>query len=117
VPVAEESFVLLNQDLSRVLSEAGFREVPGKSLSRTFAGCTNPDSNCLKGIQGLATHLVARAQSDADGKVRFDGVAPGVYYVMAIAVDYGPKAFIWSTRVELKAGENALVLTPQNSIP
>ena len=116
-PVAEETFALLNQDLSKVLTDAGFQAAPGKSLLRTFAGCTGPDPNCIKGIQGLVGHLVARAQSDDDGKVSFPGVAPGTYYLMAIAADYGPQPFIWNVRVELKGGRNTVALTPGNAVP
>lgn len=117
VPVAEETFALLNQDLSKVLTDAGFQAAPGKSLLRTFAGCNSPDPNCIKGIQALVGHLVARAQSDADGKVSFPGVAPGTYYLMAVAADYGPRPFIWNVRVELKGGQNTVALTPSNVAP
>ena len=117
VPVAEETFALLNQDLSKVLTDAGFQAAPGKSLLRTFAGCNSPDPNCIKGIQALVGHLVARAQSDDDGKVSFPGVAPGTYYLMAVAADYGPRPFIWNVRVELKGGQNTVALTPSNVAP
>jgi len=117
VPVAEELFALINEELGKVLTDAGFKAASGKSLLRTFAGCNNPDANCIKGIQGVARHLVARATSDADGKVSFPGVAPGTYYLMAIAADYGPQPFIWNVRVELKGGQNTVALTPRNAVP
>jgi hypothetical protein len=113
--LAEETFALLNEDLGKVLSDAGFRAAPGKSLLRSFAACDNPDANCIKGIQALASHLVARAQGDADGKASFAGVPPGTYYVMAIAS--GPQPLVWSVRVELKGGQNMVTLTPKNATP
>jgi hypothetical protein len=117
VPVAEETFALLNEDLGKLLADAGFQAAPGKSLVRSFVACNNPDANCMKGIQALAGHLVARVQSDAAGKASFPGVAPGTYYVMAIAADYGPQPFVWSVKVELKGGQNTVTLTPKNATP
>ena len=113
MPVAQETFALLDQDLSKVLTDAGFRAAPGKSLLRTFAGCDGTDANCIKGIRALVGHLVSRVQSDANGKASFPGVAPGTYYLMAI----GPQPFIWSVRVELKGGQNTVALSPWNAVP
>ena len=117
VPVREENFALLNEDLGKLLTDAGFRAAPGKSLLGTFAKCSEADASCLKGVQAVVSHLVARARSDEDGKAGFSGVAPGVYYVMAIAADYAPEPFIWNLRVELKSGQNTVALTPKNAAP
>ena len=44
-------------------------------------------------------------------------MAPGSYYVLVLASDYGPKPVVWSVPVVLKAGANTVALTPKNMMP
>jgi hypothetical protein len=117
LPAVQEFFALLDEEAGKVLTEGGFRAAPGKSLFGTLVACSGPDANCVKAMQAIAAHTIARAQTDDEGKASFSGVAPGAYYLMAIAADYGPQPLLWNLKVELKAGQNTLVLTPKNVTP
>jgi hypothetical protein len=116
-PADGVDLALLNQDLSKLLLDAGFKAAPGKSLAKSFTACNSPEPNCLKGMQAIAGHLVARAETDDNGKASFPGVPPGTYYVMMVRGDYGPQPLVWSVKVELKGGQNTVALSPGNAIP
>ena len=117
VPMVEEHLLLLNEDPGKILSAAGFQAAPGKTLIGTFAGCDTSNANCLKGMQAILGHVAGRAQTDDEGRASFAGVAPGSYWVMVVAADYGPRTFVWSVKVDLKGGQNTVLLTPKNAIP
>jgi hypothetical protein len=115
-PVAGKTFLLLNAELTGILTAGGFQPTQGRSLLRTLAHCQNTDPNCQKGSMALLGHVVGVATSDASGKAGFAGVAPGSYYLMA-AAESGGQPILWNLKVELKPGQNALLLTPRNLTP
>jgi len=117
VPMAQDHLLLLNEDPGKILTAAGFQAASGKSVLGTFAGCDTSNPDCLKGMRAILGHVAERAQTDEEGRAGFAGVAPGSYWVMVVATDYGPKPFVWSVKVELKGGQNTVLLTPKNAIP
>lgn len=118
VPVAGRSVLLLNDELVSVLTQGGFQPAGGKSLLRSLGACQASDANCQKGMSALLGHVVVAAKTDAGGKAGFAAVAPGTYYVVLMAGSDSQPA-LWNLKVQLKAGDNAIVLDQRNatSIP
>jgi hypothetical protein len=60
-------------------------------------------------------HIVKTVTTDFTGKATFDTVAPGTYYLMAVAST--PQSYaMWNMRLELKPGPFAVSLDQNNAI-
>lgn len=115
-PAAGSSFLLLNEELTAVLTQGGFQPAKGQSLLRTLALCQSTDPNCQKGKTALLGHALAAARSDVAGKAAFPGVAPGTYWLMGTTTS-GSQPILWNVKVQLKAGGNTLILDQRNATP
>lgn len=114
-PVNDEKFYLLDKQLESILREAGIKSINGQTLVNTFGlSVLNPekygDIN-KKSLDAINDHVKYDTLSDASGKAQLQGVEPGNYYLFAITKTVEGFA-VWSSPVNIKAGENRLVLPP-----
>jgi hypothetical protein len=114
-PVAGRNFLLLNDDLTTVLTQGGFQAAPGNTALRTLAMCQPTDANCQKGMTAMLGHVVAATRSDAGGKAAFPGVAPGTYYLVG-TTGSNDQPILWNLKVQLKAGDNTMILDQGNAV-
>jgi hypothetical protein len=114
-PFTGQSIVLLNASLESILTTAGIRAAPGTSMLKAMGiACQNQAPECRQAVLAIGTHGVGAVKTDLAGKAQFPGVAPGTYYLFGSAAsNKGP--LVWSLRVELKAGNNSLILDERNA--
>ena len=62
----------------------------------------------------MAAHRMGVVKTDLNGKGQFPGVAPGTYFGFGAVLSEG-KALVWNLKVELKAGNNSVVLDQRNA--
>ena len=116
VPVKNEKFYLLDEDLESILSEARLEPIEGQTLMNSLGlSVLYPDRfsefnrDALRAIKG---HIKYAGTTDANGKAQLGGIEPNSYYLFGVTRS-GRGFAIWSSPVSIIPGENALNLTPQ----
>lgn len=128
-PVARTEFHLLDQDLVKILEDAGVKPKEGSLLARTAAqGNMNfafalaakynslPDNQpfYLAAMEAIKPHILKTVTTDFSGKANFEAVPAGTYHLMGLAST--PRGFaFWSMPVEIKAGQTSIVLDQNNA--
>jgi hypothetical protein len=127
-PLARTEFHILDESLANILRNAGLK--PPKSYGETgeadrdyvsaFAFASKYNSNPTyqefypRAIEALKPHIVQSVTTDFSGKAKFAPVAAGTYYIMGLGST--PRGFvIWNLKIDLKAGENPVVLDQNNA--
>lgn len=115
-PVKNEKFYLLDDDLEKILSDAGLEPLEGQSLMNSLGlSVLYPERfddfnrNALRAIKG---HIKYAGTTDANGKAEMGGIEPDSYYLFAVTKS-GKGFAIWSSPISIVPGQNALNLTPQ----
>jgi hypothetical protein len=128
-PVARTTFYLLDDDLSKILADAGLQTPRGYESG---SGDTNKDlinsfaSSIVYSLvpafknfypaamTALKPHTIETVTTDFSGKATFSPVAAGTYYLMGVSET--PNGYvIWNFKVELKAGKNSVTLDQNNA--
>jgi hypothetical protein len=117
-PVAREKFYLLDQDLEKILRESGMKNNKNVGYIATFGlAIQYPDQYAgekEKALSAIKRHVQYSVTTDFEGKAKFNDVKAGSYYLFGITESR--KAFaIWNTKIEIKAGENSIVLDQNNA--
>jgi hypothetical protein len=131
--VARTLFYLLDDDVGKILKDAGVKfpivrgannKPPETLTANDFAGMFgvyakygdhDGETFYADSLAALKPHIVKTATSDFTGKATFDPVAPGTYYLMAVAST--PQSYaMWNMRLELKPGPFAVSLDQNNAI-
>jgi len=114
-PVRAERFYLLDKDLESILSEANIQDETGQGLVNAYGlSVVYPDKYGdinKKAASAIAKHIVYRTQTDASGKASMKDVKPDSYYFYGITKTRTGFA-VWSSPVNIIAGQNALNLSP-----
>lgn len=114
-PVKAERFYLLNKDLESILSEAGIEDETGQGVVNAYGLSVVYPSRYAetnkKAASAIAKHIVYRAQTDASGKASMKDVKPDGYYLYGITKT-GTGFAVWSSPVNINAGQNELNLSP-----
>ena len=132
-PVARTLFYMLDDDIGKILKEAGVKfpivrganNKPPEALTpEDFAGMFGVyakygdhggETFYADSMAALKPHIVKTVTSDFTGKATFDPVAAGTYYLMAVAPT--PQGYaMWNMRLELKPGPVAVSLDQNNAI-
>ena len=115
-PVGNEKFYLLENDLERILSDAGLRPIEGNSLANSLGlAVMYPDRYGdfhSQALDAINENIEYSGMTDSAGKAELSNVDPGRYYLFAITKTADGFA-IWSSPVAVNAGENNLNLAPQ----
>lgn len=114
-PVKAEKFYLLDEDLESILREANIEDKTGQGLINTFGvSVLFPDRyNEInkKALDEINKHIVYDTLTDSTGKAEMKNVKPDSYYLFGITKTKNGFA-VWSSRVTINPGQNALNLTP-----
>ena len=114
-PVEDEKFYLLDKQLESILRDANIKPINGQTLVNTFGlSVLDPGKYSevnKKSLEAIEDHVKYDTLSDMSGKGQMKGVEPGSYYLFAIHKTANGFA-VWSSPVNIKAGENKLVLPP-----
>jgi hypothetical protein len=116
LPVKNEKFYLLDEDLESILSGAGLQPIEGQSLMNSLGlSVLYPDrfdDFNRDALRAIKNHIKYAGTTDGSGKAELGGVEPNSYYLFAVTKS-GQGFAIWSSPVTIIAGDNALNLTPQ----
>lgn len=114
-PVKGGSFYLLDKDLESILSEANIEDETGQGLVNAYGlSVLYPDKYAdvkRRAESAVAKHIRYRTQTDATGKAAMKDVKPDSYYFYGITKTKNGFA-VWSSPVNVIAGQNALNLSP-----
>ncbi len=116
VPVKNERFYLLDEDIETILSEASIDPIEGNSLTGSFGlSVLYPerygDFN-RRALSAIRPHIKYSATSDQSGKTEFADINPNQYYLFGVT--RGDRGFaLWNSPVVIRAGINSLDLAPQ----
>ncbi|HKR13802.1 MAG TPA: prealbumin-like fold domain-containing protein [Pyrinomonadaceae bacterium] len=115
-PVGRTEFRLLDADLESLISGAGLRADRGIDLVSTWAikRRYNADATLLQIEEAIKQHTVQSVTTDFNGKAQFDNLPPAKYFVYGITETRRGFA-VWSVPVEIKAGQNSVVLDQNNA--
>lgn len=118
-PVRAEKFYLLDKDLSSILSDADIDPINSQSLQNSFGiSVVYPDKYSdvrNKSLAEIKKHIKYEVTTDSSGKAQMKDVKPDSYYIFAITKTSNGFA-IWSSPVQVNAGQNNLNLSPPPSV-
>lgn len=141
-PVARTPFYLLNESLSKIFQEAGIRapasagsEAADSMVAVGYFGSVHSMIDKLetiraqgspppviqdaldfhaRGMAAIQSHIVQQGMTDFGGRLKFEPVEPGPYYV--IGVYKTPKgAVTWNLKVAIDAGDKTVLLDQNNA--
>lgn len=122
-PVARQEFYLLEKDLDDIFKEQG------EIQTTVFGGGMTKRYYNLKDLvypvvykdafDSLTNNVIPRyakykLQTDFQGKAQLKDVTPGTYYLYGNIETRGGRA-VWNLKVDLKTGENSIVLDQNNA--
>lgn len=114
-PVKAEKFYLLDKDLESILSDADIETINNQSLQNSFGiSVVYPDKYGdvrSKSLAEIRKHIKYEVTTDSSGKAQMRDVKPDSYYLFAITKTASGFA-IWSSPVQVNAGQNNLSLSP-----
>lgn len=136
-PVARTDFYLLDQDLEKIMTDAGFEPRKtnpigsvggltgeksggnvGKSNIESFAvwnGYQSLYSEPLqKAQEAIKSHIVGTMTTDFNGKGEFTEVKTGGYFLMGLT-RIGKQTVVWNMPIEIKAGKQSIILDNKNA--
>jgi hypothetical protein len=115
-PVGRTAFRLLDSDLESLISAAGLRADKGIDLVSTWAikRRYNTDAILLQIEESIKQHTVQAVTTDFNGKAQFENLPLAKYFVYGITETRRGFA-VWSVPVEIKAGQNSVVLDQNNA--
>lgn len=105
-PVARVNFYLLDEDLSKILNDAGLQL--NKSLDLVEGHFYDV------AMAAIRPHIISETSTGFDGRAQFAPLEAGTYYLMGIAPTRGGFA-IWNLRMELKPGTWSAILDQNNA--
>jgi hypothetical protein len=116
-PLSGHPYVLLRDSYANVLSQAGI-SVPAGMSPYKYVGsvCSSRTPDCQRILEAINASAISSVRADANGAGTLPGVPPGTYYVM-ISARYNNQALVWGQAVQLKAGQNSLILEQSNATP
>lgn len=128
-PVARTTFYLLDDELGKILREAGLQPEAShqriyndvdRALVSTFASSIKfrilPQYQAFypAAMEALKPHIIQSVTTDFGGKASFEPVPPKVYYLMGF--NETPRGYaIWNLKVDLKPGQNSVTLDQNNA--
>jgi hypothetical protein len=118
--VARTQFHLLNENLVKILQDAGLQPDRNMDLATTFAFATRFQSQSKyasfyqAAMRAIQPHIIRTVTTDFGGLAQFDPVPPGVYYVMGYTETRRGFA-VWNVQVNIPAGQYSLVLDQNNA--
>jgi hypothetical protein len=116
-PLAGHPYVLLRDSYANGLSKAGI-SVPAGMSPYKYVGsaCSSRTPDCQRILEAINANAISSVRADANGVATLPGVPPGTYYLM-ISARYNNQSLIWGQAVQLKAGQNSLILEQSNATP
>lgn len=128
-PVARTTFYLLDDNLAKILRDAGLQAPRSYSSDVTSdEALVDAYASSIKysilpefkdffpaATTALKPHITQTVTTDFGGKATFEPVAAGTYYLMGVSET--PKGYVvWNLKVELKAGKNSVTLDQNNAV-
>lgn len=114
-PVRAEKFYLLDKELESILSDADIEPINNQNLQNSFGiSVVYPDKYSdvrTKSLAEIRKHIKYEVTTDSSGKAQMKDVKPDSYYLFAITKTSNGFA-IWSSPVQVNAGQNNLSLSP-----
>lgn len=110
IPAARGDFWLLDQDLREILADKVTEKLKsGSVLDRATAYMLSQDFKLIE------PHKIVKTTSDFEGNGAFTDIPPKTYWVYfygSIGVNY----VLWSFKVDVKAGDNYVLLDQNNAL-
>ena len=117
-PPAGTRIYVTPQDPDANLVKAGF--VPDAAtpvVEKLFAACKigqgGSQEQCNRGLQAMVAGSLGFVDTDSEGQAETGAISPGRYYLVGFS-PYKGHSLLWHLPVDVKAGANAVSLTPEN---
>lgn len=114
--VRNEKFYLLDKDLESILRDADLESIEGESLTNSLGlAVMYPDKYAdfrRDALAAINRHIKYSMQTDGSGKAQTGNIDPDNYYLFGVTRTANGYA-VWSSPVNISAGQNALNLSPQ----
>jgi hypothetical protein len=115
--VAGRKLLVLKEDAQVALIKGGLQSTPdGTVLQNWMRACFNRTPACEKGARALQTYTVGIATTDANGRAQTPTLPAGRYWVLS-DTKIGNKRMMWNEPVDLKAGDQSVMLDQRNAMP
>jgi hypothetical protein len=115
--VAGRNLVVLKEDAQVALIKGGLQSTPdGTVLQNWMRACSTRAPACEKGARALQAYTVGIATTDANGRAQTPTLPAGRYWVLS-DTKVGNKRMMWNEPVDLKAGDQSVVLDQSNAMP
>lgn len=114
-PLAGQPAFLLKESFDTILTKGGFQPNPGtSSLQGWAAACSAGQPICGQAMDRIGPYSAAFVKFDASGKALLPALNLGTYYVFSMS-RYNDRSIVWNLPVNLKSGQNSVVLDAKNA--
>jgi hypothetical protein len=115
--VAGRNLLVLKEDAQVALIKGGLQSTPdGTVLQNWMRACSTRAPACEKGARALQAYTVGIATTDANGHAQTPTLPAGRYWVLS-DTKVGNKRMMWNEPVDMKAGDQSVVLDQRNAMP
>jgi hypothetical protein len=116
-PLSGRPYLLLRDNVDILLAKSGIPLPAGvRAQEAVMAACEKQKPECQKYLAAIGADAATGLRSDANGKATLPGVPPGTYYLTA-STKIGSLNLYWNIKLDLKAGQNSLVVDQHNAAP
>jgi hypothetical protein len=117
-PLVGRTIFLMKDTYDNVLRKIGAPippgTTPGKAMQAWAQAC-RPPADCRAATSAMTPYFAGRATVDSSGQaIIAPQVPPGPYFV-SVATPISGGVLVWNVKVDLKPGENSLVLDPRSA--
>ncbi len=118
-PVARQEFYLLDSDITNLLDDTVI-QTKDKLLALTaFVQGPGFEEKRAKLTEIIQRHTVAKGTTDLQGKLTFEPIPPGAYYIMGWSrtrkTDGFLELLIWNHKVDVKSGPQTVSLSSSDA--
>jgi len=116
-PLSGRPYLLLRDNVAVVLAKSGVPLPAGvPAQEAVMTACEKQKPECQKYLAAIGADAATGLRSDVNGKATLPGVPPGTYYLTA-STKIGSLNLYWNIKLDLKAGQNSLVVDQHNAAP
>jgi hypothetical protein len=117
-PLENAGAALIGESIEAMLQKNKLFAGEPSALRAWFSACVRQEKAVCRAPKLEEVPTIANGTFDSTGKITFNGVTPGTYYLLVYGLSVplgGDQAFVWEVKADLKPGANKIVLDRGNA--
>ncbi len=116
-PLNGLTMYLLKESFAGILAKNGIRPAAGTSVIEAWgAACDRQAPECPQAFKAVQSYIASQVKLDMEGKAKFPAMPAGTFHLFGWML-YNRHHLVWDLQVDLKPGDNGVVLDQRNAVP